>query len=274
MRDVYTDTKRSSVGGETAIDQVTAGKRSTQTCVHRLTRKLDPQLCMGLVASLAAVPALGLATAFTLGGFNAAIANSTDAFSSAIIQLEESNGPATCYSTGAGQGGTVTVSDTNSACTINDFVGTLDQVVGDTALTTTLTFTNVGNYRTTVVSLVPGACTVANASDDGGYYGADETDAVLCSKVDITIANTTSGATDKRRLPHPGSCLSAAVEHRQPGNPDERWDDHDPDVSPREEHVGNLCRDRPARCLDYQRRPGPHGHPATHLEHLPVEFGS
>jgi len=148
----------------------------------------------GLLASLAAVAALGLTASYTLGGFSAGIANSTSNFSSATIQLEEGNGSTTCYSTGSGSGGSVTASNTNSLCTVNALVGTLDQVPGGTALTTTLTFTNAGNHATSVASLVTGACSQGTASDANGYVGAD---ASFCNKVDLTVANTTSGATDK-----------------------------------------------------------------------------
>ena len=100
---------------------------------------------LALVASLAAVAALAMTTSLTLGGFSAGISNSTSTFSSATIQLEEGNGTTTCYSTGSGSGGSVTASNSNTTCTINALIGTLDQVPGGTALTTTLTFTNAGN---------------------------------------------------------------------------------------------------------------------------------
>jgi len=54
--------------------------------------------------------------------------------------------------------------------------------------------TNVGNKNATLASLVTGACSQAAASDDSGYIGSDLT---FCSKVDVTIANTTAGAADK-----------------------------------------------------------------------------
>jgi len=149
---------------------------------------------LALVASLAAVAALALTTSLTLGGFSAGISNSTSTFSSATIQLEETNGGTTCYSTGSGSGGSVTATNTNTTCTINGLVGTLDQVPGGTALTTTLTFTNVGNHAVTVASLVMGTCTQATASDANAYVGSDTS---FCNKVDVTIANTTTGATDK-----------------------------------------------------------------------------
>lgn len=152
-----------------------------------------------LVASLVAVVALAATATYTLGGFSAGIANSTSTFSSATIQLEESNGTTTCYSTGTGAGGSVSVSNTNNTCTINVLVGTLDQVPGGAALTTTLTFTNVGNRSATVASLVTGACSAAAASDNGGYTGSDT--AGFCGKVDVTVGNTTAGATDKCVFP-------------------------------------------------------------------------
>jgi hypothetical protein len=160
-----------------------------------------------LVASLAAVAALGMTASSTLGGFSAGISNSTSNFSSATIQLEESNGGTTCYSTGTGTGGSVTTSNSNTACTINGLVGTLDQVPGGTALTTTLTFTNVGNHAVTVASLVMGACTQTTASDANGYVGSDTS---FCNKVDVTIGNTTTGATDKCVYPT-GTATCAAL---------------------------------------------------------------
>jgi hypothetical protein len=147
-----------------------------------------------LLASLAAVAALGLTAAYTLGGFSATINNSVSTFSSATIQLEEGNGVTTCYSTGTGAGGSVPASNTNAACGINVLTGTLDQVPGGAALTSTITLTNVGNKAASVASLVAGSCASAAASDNAGYTGADT--AGFCGKVDVTIANTTAAATD------------------------------------------------------------------------------
>jgi hypothetical protein len=152
-----------------------------------------------LVASLVAVVALAATATYTLGGFSAGIANSTSTFSSATIQLEESNGVTTCFSTGSGAGGSVSASNTNNGCAINALVGTLDQVPGGAALTTTLTFTNVGNRGATVASMVTAACSAAAASDNGGYTGSDT--AGFCGRVDVTVANTTVGATDKCVFP-------------------------------------------------------------------------
>ena len=154
----------------------------------------------GLIVSLSAVAALAATAAFTLGGFSASITNTTSTFSSATVQLQESNGTTTCYSTGSGTGGSVTVANSNTTCTINALVGTLDQVPGGTALTTTLTFKNVGNTSTAIASMTTSACSVAPASDDTGYIGSD-TAAGFCGKVDVTIANSTVGATDKCVFP-------------------------------------------------------------------------
>lgn len=148
----------------------------------------------GLLAAVGATAALAFTATFTLGGFNASIENSSSTFSSGTIQLEEGNGVTTCYSTGSGSGGTVSSANTNTSCAINGLGGTLDQVPGGTALSTTITLTNVGNDATTGASLTVGSCSVANASDANGYDGSDT--ANFCSHVDVTIANTTSGATD------------------------------------------------------------------------------
>jgi hypothetical protein len=151
----------------------------------------------GLAAAVAAVTALGLTSAYTLGGFSGSVADSGSTFSSATIQLEEGNGVTTCYTTGTGTGGSVSATNSNTTCTVNVLTGTLGQIPGGTALTSTITLTNVGNHAATVASLVVGSCTAAAASDAGAYIGADLAANAFCSKVDVLIANTTSGATDK-----------------------------------------------------------------------------
>jgi len=161
----------------------------------------------GLVASLAAVAALATTATYTLGGFSAGITNTSSTFSSATVQLEESNGTTTCYSTGSGTGGSVTASNTNSGCSINALVGTLDQVPAGAPLSSTLTFTNVGNRTATVASMVTGACSAAAAADNGGYTGSDVSG--FCGKVDVTVANTTPGATDKCVYPTQASACPA-----------------------------------------------------------------
>ena len=106
----------------------------------------------------------------------------------------------------------MTATNTNTTCTINGLIGTLDQVPGGTALTTTLTFTNAGNHAATVASMVTGACTQATASDANAYVGSDTT---FCNKVDVTIANTTTGATDKCVFPTQAAACPAISQHRQ-----------------------------------------------------------
>ncbi len=146
----------------------------------------------GLVAAAAGVVALAMTSAFTLGGFTAAINNSTNTFSSATIQLEENQGATTCFSTGSGSGGSVVAANSGTCSTINLLNGALDQVPSGTALTSTITLTNVGNHATTSASLVGGAtCTASAASDDAGYVGSDT--AGYCGKVDVTIQNSTAG---------------------------------------------------------------------------------
>jgi hypothetical protein len=168
----------------------------------RRIRRFDLSRWAGLLSSLAATTALSLTSGFTLGGFGAAITNSSGGFSSSTIQLEESNGGTVpCYSTGTGSGGTVTPANTNSTCTINALVGTLDQVPSGAALQTTLSLTNVGNQAATIAELQTGGCSVAPAPDDNGYAGADLTANAFCGKVDVTISDTTSGAAYKCVFP-------------------------------------------------------------------------
>ncbi len=149
----------------------------------------------GLAVALGAVALLGLTAATTLGGFSATVANTTNQFSSGTIQLKEGVGSTTCFSTGAGSGGSVTAANAGTCSSIDDLGAAMDQVPGGTPVSTTVTVTNVGNVATTSASLVASACSAAAASDDGGYVGADS--GGFCGKVDVTLANTTSGATDQ-----------------------------------------------------------------------------
>jgi hypothetical protein len=165
--------------------------------MHMLVRKIARNKG-GLIAAVTAVTALGFTSVYTLGGFSASVGNPTSTFSSATLQLEEGNGATTCWSTGTtAAGGTVSAANSNTTCTINVLTGTLDQVPAGTALTSTITLTNAGNHAASVASLVIGACAVAAASDAAGYVGADLAANAFCSKVDVTISNTTTGATDK-----------------------------------------------------------------------------
>jgi hypothetical protein len=137
-----------------------------------------------LAAAALAVAALATTTGVSMAGFSAQIVDNANHFSSGTMQLEETDGSLSCYSTGSGAGGSV--SATNSAtCAINKLVGTLDQVPGGTPLTTTVTVANVGSAAASLDSLVMGACTVSAASDDNGYVGTDLSG--FCAKVDLSI---------------------------------------------------------------------------------------
>lgn len=142
----------------------------------------------GFLAAIVAVLALGSTAAATLAGFSAQIVNNANTFSSGTMQLSESNGATTCYSTGSGSGGTVTAA--NSAnCAINKLVGTLDQYPAGTPLTTTITMKNVGNIAASAESLAFASCTAAAASDAAGYVGSDTTG--FCGQVDFSVGTAT-----------------------------------------------------------------------------------
>jgi hypothetical protein len=159
----------------------------------------------GLAVALVAVALLALTAATTMGAFSATVANPSNHFSSGTIQLEEGVASTTCFSTGSGSGGSVNAANDGNCSSIDDLGAAADQVPGGTPVSTTVTVTNVGNDGTTTASLVASACSAGAASDDGGYVGADT--AGFCGKVDVTIANTTSGATDRCVYPTlAGSC--------------------------------------------------------------------
>jgi hypothetical protein len=141
----------------------------------------------GFAAAAVAVIALAVTAGVSVAGFSAQVVNNANTFSSGTMQLKETNGSISCYSTGTGTGGTV--SSANSAnCAINKLVGTLDQVPAGTPLSTTITITNVGSSNASLESLVMGACSAAGASDDNGYVGSDTSG--FCGKVDFTIGVT------------------------------------------------------------------------------------
>jgi hypothetical protein len=77
--------------------------------------------------------------------------------------------------------------------------GQTDAVPGGTPTVTKVVLTNVGGIETTGASLVLGDCDVTPAGDNVGDTGSDT--AGFCGKVDVTIANTTSGAADKCVFP-------------------------------------------------------------------------
>ena len=143
-----------------------------------------PRTWHAFAAAALAVIALGSTAAISVAGFSAQVVNNANTFSSGTMQLEESNGSITCYSTGTGSGGTV--SSANSAnCAINKLVGTLNQVAAGTPLTTMITMTNVGTINASIESLVMGTCSAATASNANGYVGSDTSG--FCGKVDFSI---------------------------------------------------------------------------------------
>lgn len=143
----------------------------------------------GLAATLAAVAALGITTATTLGGFSATIINPTNSFASGTLQLEESSGAATCYSAGAASSTSVSAANSFSCKTINKLGNALLQVPGGTPVSTTVTLTNVGNLAATTDTLTAGTCTATASSDNLGWTGTDT--AGFCGMVDVTIDNVT-----------------------------------------------------------------------------------
>jgi hypothetical protein len=158
----------------------------------RLTRSILADR-KGLAAAVVAVVALGATAGMTLGGFSATVDNPTNTFSSGTIQLEEGVASSDCFSTGTGSGGTVSAANTGT-CAGDDLGASLKQVPAGTPVATTVTLTNVGNVATTASELATGACSAAAAADDNGYVGQDTSG--FCGEVDITVANTTAGASD------------------------------------------------------------------------------
>jgi hypothetical protein len=106
------------------------------------------------------------------------------------VQLSEAVGSTTCVSTAAGSG---------SCRTIDDLGAVLDQAPGGAPTTTTIMLTNTGAIPTNATSLTSGPCLAAAAKDNDGFTGSDL--AGYCSKVDLTLANTTAGAADKCVFP-------------------------------------------------------------------------
>jgi hypothetical protein len=159
----------------------------------------------GLAVALVAVALLGITAGTTLGAFSATVANPTNQLSSGTIQLKEGVGSTTCFSTGTGSGGSVGPANAATCSGIDDLGAAVDQVPGGTPVSTTVTVTNVGNDATTTAALVAGTCSAEAAADDGGYVGADTTG--FCGEIDVTIADTTSGASDACAFPtQTGSC--------------------------------------------------------------------
>lgn len=134
---------------------------------------------------------LAVTTAVSLGGFTSTIVNPTNTFSSGTVVLSESNGVTTCDSTGGtGAGGVITATNSSNCVTIDDLGAPVNQGPGSAANTQTLTLKNVGTINGSTFTVAGGACAVTNATGTGGYNGAD---AAFCSKVNVSIFNTTTG---------------------------------------------------------------------------------
>jgi hypothetical protein len=137
------------------------------------------------VTVLGAAAALGTVAFVSTGGLSGAAAGS------GAIGLQEGVGQAVCQTSGSG-------SSQSDSCAIDLLGGGSDQVPGGRARSTTVTLTNTGSSTPGAAGLVTGACSTVAASDDHGVVG---TDTAFCSKVDVTVADTTPGAPDKCVFP-------------------------------------------------------------------------
>jgi hypothetical protein len=136
---------------------------------------------------LAVGSTVGIALSLTaaLGGFNAAITNPTNTFSSGTILLKEVAGSTTCNSTASV--GQITT-NANANCTANLFndVGGNNAPAG-TAVVSTVTLTNIGSIAASSFTMSPAACTAAANTATSPYFGSDT--ANFCGKVDVTVAS-------------------------------------------------------------------------------------
>jgi hypothetical protein len=140
---------------------------------------------------LAVGSAVGITVSLTaaLGGFNAAITNPTNTFSSGTIFLKEVANATTCYSTASG---TVISSNANSGCATNLFADPGNNAPGSTAVSSSVVLSNIGTIAASSFTMTISACTAAANSATSPYSGSDT--AGYCGKVDVTVAQGT-GAT-------------------------------------------------------------------------------
>jgi hypothetical protein len=136
-----------------------------------------------IVTGVAATLLLAFATTGALAGFTASINNSANTAASGTLLMTETQGGTTCLSSAAG---TVTTTNAGTCATINKFGGSTTMVPG-TAVASAITITNNGTVPANTFTLTPGGCTQSNNGTVNG------TDAAFCGKIDITIADTTSG---------------------------------------------------------------------------------
>jgi hypothetical protein len=143
-------------------------------------RRLAPLV---IVTGVAATLLLAFATTGALSGFTATINNSVNTTASGTLLMTETQGATTCLSSAAG---TVSTSNAGTCATINKFGGSTAILPG-TPVTSTVTIKNNGTVPANTFTLTPGGCTQSN---NGAINGTDLT---FCGKIDITIADTTSG---------------------------------------------------------------------------------
>jgi hypothetical protein len=147
----------------------------------RISKKAGALLLgLGLLAS--SLPLL--ASSGALSGFTASINNTVNNVGSGTLLMTETQGATTCLSSAAG---TVTVANAGTCATINKFGGSTTLVPG-VPVTSTVTILNNGTVAANSFTLTPAACVTTN---NGAINGTDA--AGFCGKVDITIADTTSG---------------------------------------------------------------------------------
>jgi hypothetical protein len=142
---------------------------------------------------LAVGSAVGITVSLTaaLGGFNAAITNPTNTFSSGTIFLREAaNASTPCYSTASG---TVISSNANANCVANLFNDTAgNNAPAGTALVSSVVLTNIGTIAASSFTMTPGGCTATANTATSPYSGSDT--AGYCGKVDVTIAQGVGSA--------------------------------------------------------------------------------
>jgi hypothetical protein len=125
-----------------------------------------------------------------LGGFNAAITNPTNTFSSGTIFLREVANSTTCNSTASG---TVISGNANATCVANLFNDTAgNNAPAGTALVSSVVLTNLGTIAAGSFTMTPGACAATANTATSPYSGSDT--AGYCGKVDVTIAQGVGSA--------------------------------------------------------------------------------
>lgn len=139
-----------------------------------------------LGVSVLAVAGAVFATTPAISGFTASINNSTNTVGSGTLLLSENQGATTCLSSAAG---TVTAANAGTCATINKFGGNLISAPGGTPAVQSVTLKNNGTLPANSFTLTPAGC----AQLANGAVNGTATD--FCSKVNLTIADTTGTAT-------------------------------------------------------------------------------